>query len=383
MSWLIVKLGEVAEIIAGQSPESKFYNKDGNGIPFFQGKADFGDNYPTVRYFCTQPTKIAKPDDILLSVRAPVGPTNLCNKEACIGRGLAAIRVGKSLDFKFVYHFFKSIEKKLAESGNGSTFSAITSGDVKSIQIPLPPLATQQKIATLLDTADALRRKDQALLKKYDELAQAIFIGMFGDPVRNERGWEVRKLGEVCDKITDGTHDTPERLKEGVKFITGKHIRPFQIDFENSDYVTNEVHKEIYRRCNPEFGDILYTNIGVNYATAAMNTVQYEFSMKNVALLKRKRSIVAGRFLEFLLNNPNFKDTLKQLTGIGGAQQFLSLAQIKSIEIVVPNIETQMEFDRKIEMVFKSAQPAFKAHSHSQTLFHALLQTAFQGEVSG
>ena len=106
----------------------------------------------------------------------------------------------------------------------------------------------------------------------------------------------MRKLEEVCTKITDGTHDTPERLTEGIKFITGKHIRPFSIDYNNSDYVTIKVHTEIYKRCNPEYGDILYTNIGVNYATAAMNTVNYEFSMKNVALLKYNRTILSGRF---------------------------------------------------------------------------------------
>jgi type I restriction enzyme S subunit len=71
--WEKVSLSNVAEVIAGQSPESKYYNNVGNGIPFFQGKADFGLDYPTVRYWCTQPTKIAKPLDILFSVRAPVG----------------------------------------------------------------------------------------------------------------------------------------------------------------------------------------------------------------------------------------------------------------------------------------------------------------------
>jgi type I restriction enzyme S subunit len=381
MSWDRVKLSSVAEIIAGQSPESKYYNNIGQGIPFFQGKADFGVDYPTVRYWCTQPTKIAKPNDILFSVRAPVGPTNICDIEACVGRGLAAIRTGDLLYFKYLYFYFKTIQDKLASQGNGSTFSAITTSVLKDLEIPLPPLTTQKRIAEILDASDALRRKDQELLKKYDELAQVIFIDMFGDPVKNGRGWDVKKLDEVCLKITDGTHDTPERLTEGVKFITGKHIRPYFIDYQNSDYVTAEIHAEIYRRCNPEFGDVLYTNIGVNYATAAMNTVNYEFSMKNVALLKYNRELLTGRFLEYQLNNDYFKDRLKTITGIGGAQQFLSLAQIKSIKLLVPSLSLQLIFEEKINTLFTSVFKQKESKSLSNNLFDSLIQKTFNGEL--
>ena len=248
-------------------------------------------------------------------------------------------------------------------------------------QIILPPLPIQKRIAEILDAADALKRKDQELLKKYDELAQAIFIDMFGDPVKNEKGWEVKKLGEICTKITDGTHDTPERLTEGVKFITGKHIRPYVIDYDNSDYVTSIVHKEIFKRCNPEFGDILYTNIGVNYATAAMNIVNYEFSMKNVALLKYDRQILSGRFLEYQLNNEFFKDKLKKLTGIGGAQQFLSLAQIKAIVILVPEISLQKEFEKIINTLFNSIGKLNISNQVTGNLFQTLIQKAFKGEL--
>ena len=93
-----MKLKDCCTIIAGQSPESKYYNTEGIGIPFFQGKADFGEVYPTIRVYCSQPTKIAEKDDILLSVRAPVGPTNLSPGRVCIGRGLTAIRPSEILN---------------------------------------------------------------------------------------------------------------------------------------------------------------------------------------------------------------------------------------------------------------------------------------------
>jgi type I restriction enzyme S subunit len=282
---------------------------------------------------------------------------------------------------KFAYYYLYGNINLLEEGFKGAGLKHISKGYINEILIPLPPLATQKRIAEILDAADVLRRKDQEILKKYYELAQSIFIDMFGDPVKNGRGWDVKKLDEVCLKITDGTHDTPERLTEGVKFITGKHIRPYFIDYQNSDYVTAEIHAEIYRRCNPEFGDVLYTNIGVNYATAAMNTVNYEFSMKNVALLKYNRELLTGRFLEYQLNNDYFKDRLKTITGIGGAQQFLSLAQIKSIKLLVPSLSLQLIFEEKINTLFTSVFKQKESISLSNNLFHSLIQKTFNGEL--
>lgn len=249
---------------------------------------------------------------------------------------------------------------------------------IKKIDIPLPPLSIQKTIAAKLDKAQEIIAYNKQLLEKYDQLTQALFIDMFGDPVKNEKGWEKDVLGNVCIKITDGTHDTPERLKEGIKFITGKHIRPFFIDYENSDYVTEEIHKEIFRRCNPEKYDILYTNIGVNYGTAAMNIVDFEFSMKNVALLKYDRNILIGQFLTFILNNENFKDRLKTTFGIGGAQQFLSLSNIKKIQVLLPPIHLQNQFAERVEKIEIQKQMAQESLAKSEELFQSLLKESFK-----
>ena len=250
------------------------------------------------------------------------------------------------------------------------------------IEIPLPSIATQQRIAAILDQADAIIQNNRAIVQKYDALTQSLFLDMFGDPVKNEKGWEKKELNKLCNKITDGTHDTPKRLTEGIKFITGKHIRPFEIDYDNSDYVTEEIHKEIFKRCNPEYGDILYTNIGVNFATAAMNSVEYEFSMKNVALLKYKRELLNGRYLVHNLNNEFFKDKLKKTFGVGGAQQFLSLSNIKSIVVLVPPIELQNKFAERVAMIEAQKQQAQLELAKSEELFQSLLQRAVKGELS-
>ena len=377
-----VQLVEVCELVAGQSPPSSSYNQDGKGVPFFQGKADFGELFPTVRYWCTEPKKMSIPEDILFSVRAPVGPTNINNIEACLGRGICAIRCTDRIVQKYLLHYLRANEHKIAALGTGSTFKAITIKELKAIKIPLPPLQVQKQISAILDAADELRQKDKALIAKYDELTQSLFLDMFGDPVTNPKGWETYKMSEVCSKVTDGTHDTPMRLTKGVKFITGKHIRPFVIDYSHSDYVTKEVHQEIYRRCNPQFGDVLYTNIGVNLGTAALNVVDYEFSMKNVALLKPHHDVILGRYLEHFLNSQNMKAKIVWMASIGGAQQFLSLTEIRRLNVMTPIINLQKEFSELVHNIEDQKAITIESLNKSETLFNSLLQKAFKGELT-
>lgn len=151
MNCEVKRLCEVCTIIAGQSPESKYYNTDGEGLPFFQGKADFGDLYPTIRVYCSKPIKIAEKNDILLSVRAPVGPTNLSPGEVCIGRGLTAIRPDESVDLKYLMNYFRYFQAQLESKGTGTTFKAITQNIVKNIEVPIPSLSEQKRIVSRIE----------------------------------------------------------------------------------------------------------------------------------------------------------------------------------------------------------------------------------------
>ena len=146
-----MKIKDCCTVIAGQSPESKYYNTNGIGVPFFQGKADFGELYPSVRVYCSQPTKIVEKDDILLSVRAPVGATNLAPGKVCIGRGLTAIRPSSKLNLRYVLHFFRYFETRLQAKGTGTTFKAITQDVVKNTIVPVPSLPEQRRIVARIE----------------------------------------------------------------------------------------------------------------------------------------------------------------------------------------------------------------------------------------
>ena len=148
--WLNTPLPEIAGITMGQSPDSSDCNDIGIGMPFFQGKAEFQKLYPEVRKYCTKPKKIAKKDDVLLSVRAPVGPTNLAESECVIGRGLAAIN-SHELAHKYLLYYFRYIEPWLSEQGTGSTFKAIGGQFLKELSVKLAPQAEQTRIVEKLD----------------------------------------------------------------------------------------------------------------------------------------------------------------------------------------------------------------------------------------
>jgi len=139
--WVWTRLEDFCQVILGQSPPSSTYNDEGKGFPFYQGKAEFGKVYPTPQKWCTAPTKFANKGDVLISVRAPVGPTNICPEYSAIGRGLAAIRGLVGIEPLSVLYLMRAFENEIAEQGTGSTFSAISGNQLKNFLVPLAPIS--------------------------------------------------------------------------------------------------------------------------------------------------------------------------------------------------------------------------------------------------
>jgi type I restriction enzyme S subunit len=137
--WLWKPLGDasVCEIIMGQSPPGNTYNDDGNGLPFFQGKTDFGETFPTARKWCTDPGKVSVPGDVLISVRAPVGPTNITETKCIIGRGLAGLRPAEYVQTRYLFYAIRNIETAITSRGTGSTFQNISKTSLSEVEIPI------------------------------------------------------------------------------------------------------------------------------------------------------------------------------------------------------------------------------------------------------
>ena len=190
-----LKLAQVCKINMGQSPESSTYNNEGDGLPFFQGNADFGEICPVARIWCNRPTKIAQEGDILISVRAPIGSINYATEMCCIGRGLAAITPDtKKVSSDFIYWLLKAKNAELNSKGTGSTFKAIGKKVLEEFLVPNISLEKQKKYTEVIKNTFEIIHMRQMQKRTLDNLIKARFIEMFGDPATNNKGWNTKPL---------------------------------------------------------------------------------------------------------------------------------------------------------------------------------------------
>ena len=253
-----IALKDVCRINMGQSPESSSYNEDGDGIPFFQGNADFGERYPVTRVWCNAPTKIAYAGDILISVRAPIGALNYAKDECCIGRGLAAITPNLSkVSSEFIYWFLKGKNAELNSKGTGSTFKAIGRKILEETLVPDYGFEQQHACAENLEKVYAIIQMRKQELLKLDELIKARFVEMFGDPIRNtqnrdttefinvvkmQRGFDLpvqdrQQDGEIPVYGSNGALDRHNVAKvQGGGVITGRSGTIGKVFYTEEDY---------------------------------------------------------------------------------------------------------------------------------------------------
>lgn len=248
-----VALKDVCKINMGQSPDSSSYNDKKEGIPFYQGNADFGEKHPIPRVWCNAPTKIAQPKDILMSVRAPIGALNYAQEKCCIGRGLAAITPDKDkLSLEFLYWFLREKNSELNSKGTGSTFKAISKKTLEEIRVPLIDLEKQQKMAQALEKTYAVIQMRTKQLKELDDLIKARFIELFGDPLIEDDRYPRVPLGSLAEVGSSKRIFEKEYVSEGIPFYRTKEI----VELSKGNRITTElfITKERYDEIRSEYG---------------------------------------------------------------------------------------------------------------------------------
>jgi len=388
-SWDFLQLKDIAKVNMGSSPPSSTYNEDGDGLPFFQGNAEFGSLYPEENQWCTDPQKVADKDNILISVRAPVGDINIAPYKCCIGRGLAAIE-GEETSNKFIYYYLKQFNPKLQSYSQGSTFSSINKKVLETFFVNYPPLPEQKKIASILSSVDKSIEKTDEVIEETKELKKGLMqelltkgIGHseFKDTILGKipAKWDIKKLRDICNKVTDGTHDTPKEVNDGYPFITAKNITNGKLDFEDCGYVSEKDHKKIISRSKPEKGDILFTHIGTIGQTVEVN-VDFEFSIKNVALFKPNNELIKSKYFKYSLQSNIVQGFIKRILQ-GGVQQYLGLTTLRGFNIPVPPLEEQ----KKIASILSSVDAKLKKEEEYKAklerLKKGLMQKLLTGEI--
>lgn len=200
--WKIVNLGDedIADLIMGQSPPSSTYNDKGMGLPFLQGKAEFGEMYPRPIFSCSNPIKIAEKNDILISVRAPVGDVNISPSRVCIGRGLAAIKYKPDkINYLFLFYYLKYKSKKFENISSGSTFKAIRKDDLNKFKLLLPPLPEQEKIAEILSTVGQAIEEVDVFITRTEQLKKGLMQELLTKGI-GHREFKETEIGEIPEE---------------------------------------------------------------------------------------------------------------------------------------------------------------------------------------
>ncbi|KPQ18994.1 MAG: type I site-specific restriction-modification system HsdS family specificity subunit [Algoriphagus marincola HL-49] len=390
--WIEVELDEVCQINMGQSPPSSTYNEEGNGLPFFQGKAEFTNLHPKVVKWCTDPKKIAEKGDILISVRAPVGSTNIADQKCAIGRGLAAITF--PFGNGYLWYYLQLIEKKLDSLGTGTTFKAISGKILRSQKLPLPPLPEQRAIVARIEEQfselDHAVSSLQAAQAKLDIYRQAVLKKAFEGGFTSGENWKFVELNSVSEKIQDGSHFSPklklDKRESGFyPYVTSKNIRNGFLELDNLEFVDKDFHDSIFNRCDPRKGDLLLTKDGVNTGNVAINTFEEPISLlSSVCLIRPKVEFLSVSFLMYFIQSPTgFRNMTGEMTGT--AIKRIILKKIKQTKIPLPPIQEQtqivQEIESRLSVADKLAETILTSLQKAEALRQSILKKAFEGRL--
>lgn len=415
--WEWVTLPEVADICMGQSPPGSSYNEEGRGLPFFQGKADFTDYHPTIRVYCTEPKKIVKSGDILISVRAPVGPTNVADRVCTIGRGLAGLTPLAGIPTNYILYLLRYKEPEISLWGTGSTFTAINKGHLESIELPLPPLAEQHRIVAAiealfarLDAANARLDRVPGILKQFRQsvLAAACDGRLTEDwraeqnvvnresPVENcedyiaenieiPPSWHWSNLKNICTQIVDCPHSTPRWTEEGEICLRTTNFKLGYLDLSEVRYVSRETYEERVSRLEPQPNDIVYSREGGILGIACPIPEGLKACLgQRMMLIRASQSKCSPKYLLNILNSPFVLSKVKTLTG-GTSSPHLNVGDVKQFLVPLPPLPEQHEIVRRVDALFALADrieaEVAAARGKTETMRQSILARAFSGRL--
>lgn len=371
-----VALKDACTLIMGQSPSSDSYNVENHGLPFYQGNADFGEKYPTPRSWCTDPKKVAEKDDILISVRAPIGAINIASEQCCIGRGVAAIRPKPNLvEANFLCHQLIASRKRLEAMGTGSTFKAVGKTNLSNFPIALYPKSTQEIIGRQLDRIVEQIKDANNQLVSLDSLVKSRFVEMFGTIC--EPHYPVVEIERLCSCIVDCPHETPKYEGELIHpAIRTSELKGSSIDWSSMRYVSESEYQQRIKRMKPMPGDIVYAREGT-YGDAAILPTGYEFCLgQRTMLFRASADVCMPEYLLHALISPDVKRQADELN-VGSTVPHVNVRDAKRFKVMCPNLGIQQEFAAFVAQVDKSRFVAQQQIEKLQMLYDSLAQEYF------
>ena len=317
-------------------------------------------------------------DTLLIGCIGDIGKIGITTDLCSSNQQLTGLYPNEKADVSYLYYWFRGNKKTLESTSNNAVVPILNNRTLETIKIPLPPLPQQQKIANILDAADALRQKDKALLAKYDELTQALFLDMFGDPVSNPKGWDKVKLEEIS-KISSGS--TPSRENESyydgeIPWVKTGEVNG-KVIYNTSEHISEEALKNSSCKLYP-IGSLIIAMYGQGKTRGQIGMLGIEATTNQACGVLSPSNKMNFNFLFHLLQL-NYED-LRSL-GRGGNQPNLNSGLLKNYIIFNPPIKLQNQFAERVQVIEQQKAIAQKSLEKSEALFNSLLQKAFKGEV--
>lgn len=385
-NWTRARLDEIAEVMLGQSPPGASYNVSDLGLPFFQGKSEFGDLRPTIRKWTSAPLRVADGGDVLLSVRAPVGPTNLAPCRCCIGRGLAALRPLGEIDSRYVLYGLRATADDLAKHATGTTFPAVTGKRVREHLIPLAPLPEQRRIVAAieeqfsrLDAAEASLRRAQR--NSMHLRSQAVGAALSGD-------WPWTTLGEIA-AIAGGVTKDSKRQGDPA-FVEVPYLRVANVQrgfLDLAEVSTIRVPGEKAKALELIPGDVLFNEGGDRDKLGRGWVWSGEIPRcihQNHVFRARVNGDFDPRFVSWHGNTFGqrwFEQNGRQTTNLAS----INLTTLKRFPVPAPPLEEQRrivaEIERELSIIDALHSATEVAMRRSAALRRSILGQAFNGKL--
>jgi type I restriction enzyme S subunit len=395
MSWKNFKIKDFAEVITGGTPSTtvKEYWENGD-IPWLNSgelNEDIvvkSDNFITKLGLEKSAARLMPQDSVLIALTgATTGVVGYLTIEACANQSVTGILPSNKHYSKYLYYYLKSIREKVLCDSYGGAQKHISQGYVKDLEIPLPPFPIQKRIAEILDAADALRRKDEKLLRKYDELAQAIFIDMFGDPVKNEKGWEVKEFGAYIDYMGDiGSNGSNEVVAKNLNMLDREDfaimIRTTNLaknDFTSNVKYVSEKTYNFFKKSKIYGGEIIMNKIGSAGDFWIMPKLNKPVSLGLNQLVIRLKDLNT-KFIYYYLSTDYGKSIIKSSLN-GAVTKSITKSAVKALPILYPEIKLQEKFELLLSNIETEKEKLNNSVLNSNLLFDSLLQQAFKGEL--
>ena len=371
-------LTEFCDLNMGQSPDSKTYNEQGDGMPFYQGNADFGEIHPETRVWCSKPVKVASEGDILISVRAPIGAMNIATETCCIGRGLAALTPKPNkCSQKYLYYALESKIDVLVSKGTGSTFKAISKKVLAETMIPSYTDEKQQQITDALSKIDVLITDRKQQLIEMDLLVKSRFIELFGTYPGNEKGWNTENIRDVVSEVRYGS-SRPAVDGGRYPYLRMNNIT-YGGELDLSDTKRIDIPDNELAKCTVRRGDVLFNR--TNSKELVGKTCVYNrdemMVLAGFVIRVRVNEKVLPEFLSAFLNTDFSKKMLLGMCKTAIGQANINAQELQNIGLYVPPIDLQQEFvDFKIQ-VDKSKLAVQQGLQELETLKKSLMQQYF------